>query len=418
MSIVNTLLREAKFAARDRTILAWLFVVFSLSTLSVYFGLAEVQQQHSSIGQLIEADRQDRAANDYKSTNWGSAAYYNFQLTYDAPSDFAFAAIGQRDLQPWKHRIRMLALEGQIYERDTNNPAIAVIDRFDFAFLTAFIVPLVLIMLLYDLRAGERSAGRHNLLEACAGRGSRLWAMRTSVRVSALFLSLIIPLIIAALAAGTESGTLVSACLFVFIYTLIWAVVCHFIAAWRKPSTLVLMTLIGIWLAVAVIVPAGARLVINKAIPLPSGADILMLQRETVNDAWDLPQEITMDAFFEQYPEWADYKPVGDSFEWQWYYAFQQAGDRASEQLSTAYQEGRLQRDRIATWVSILTPPSLLERSLQRLANTDLRASIEYERDVRNYHAALRAFYYPRFFQNTPFDKTQLDEIPSFSGRD
>ena len=34
-----------------------------------------------------------------------------------------------------KHRIRALALEGQIYERDTGNPVLALTGRFDFAFL-------------------------------------------------------------------------------------------------------------------------------------------------------------------------------------------------------------------------------------------------------------------------------------------
>lgn len=39
--------------------------------------------------------------------------------------------MGQRDVQPWKHRIRLLALESQIYERDVGNPSIALVGRFD-----------------------------------------------------------------------------------------------------------------------------------------------------------------------------------------------------------------------------------------------------------------------------------------------
>ena len=70
----------------------------------------------------------------------------------------------------------MLALEGQIYERDVGNPSVALIGRFDFAFLAAFILPLVLIMLLYDLRTSEKTAGRHDLLEATVGATSLLLA--------------------------------------------------------------------------------------------------------------------------------------------------------------------------------------------------------------------------------------------------
>ena len=107
--------------------------MFLLSSVSIYFGIQEVERQHATIERLLHADAEERDTNLNKVKSWGSAAYYSFHLSYDAPSNFAFAAMGQRDSQAWKHRIRMLALEGQIYERDVGNPVIALIGRFDFA---------------------------------------------------------------------------------------------------------------------------------------------------------------------------------------------------------------------------------------------------------------------------------------------
>ncbi|MCE2028504.1 DUF3526 domain-containing protein [Sessilibacter corallicola] len=414
MSTFNALMREIKFTARDRTVVFWMVTVLGLSAISLAFGLAEVKHQQATIQQLLDANQQERDAEFEKLKDWGSAAYYTFHLTYDAPSDFAFAALGQRDVQPWKHRIRMLALEGQIYERDVGNPSIALIGRFDFAFFTAFIVPLVLIILLYDLRASEKTAGRYNLLEATVGQSSSFWFLRAAVRSGALFLCLIATLFIAGMIAGTAVSKLLLAGLWVLIYIIFWTVICFFIAAWRKPGSVILMTLITVWVSTAVILPALSRLAIDKLVPVPPGADILMMQRETVNDAWDLPRETTMNAFFEEHPQWSDYQQVESSFEWQWYYAFQQVGDQKTRDLSTAYQNGRLQRADIAAWVSLLAPPSLLERSLQALANTDLNTSIDYEESVRAYHAALREFYYPKFFLNQPFDKALLKNLPKF----
>ena len=414
MSTLNGLIREVKFTARDRTVWLWLVVVLSLSTISVWFGLAEVERQNATIQNLVDADQQDRLAESEKLKDWGSAAYYSFHLTYDPPSDFAYAAMGLRDAQPWKHRIRMLALEGQIYERDVGNPSMALVGRFDFAFLAAFIIPLVLIMLLYDLRASEKTAGRHDLLEATIGQPFSFWLLRACLRSSALFLCLIAPLIISGIIAGTTPSKLILASLYIFSYTVFWTLLCFFISAWRKPGSVILVSLITIWISTAVILPAGARLAIDRFVPVPSGADILMLQRETVNDAWDLPREVTMDAFFERHSEWSDYEPVKSSFEWQWYYAFQQVGDQRTEHLSTAYRDGRNQRARIAAWVSLLAPPSFLERALQSLAKTDLNTNINYEEKVRTFHAALRAFYYPKFFRNKPFDKSLLENLPKF----
>ena len=415
MSLLNALIREVKFTARDRAVGFWLVIIVILSTVAVSFGLAEVNRQHGTIQYLIDADQQDRLAESKKLKNWGSAAYYSFHLTYEPPSDFAYAAMGLRDSEPWKHRIRMLALEGQIYERDAGNPSVALIGRFDFAFFAAFIIPLVLIMLLYDLRTSEITAGRHDLLEATIGKPFYFWLLRACLRAGGLFLCLVTPLIVAGIIAGTAPSTLILASLWIFVYIAFWTAICFAIATWRKPSSVILTSLIAIWISTAVILPAGAKLAIDRMIPVPAGADILMLQRETVNDAWDLPREVTMDAFLNRHPEWSSYEPVDSGFEWQWYYAFQQVGDQRAEDLSNAYRDGRLQRNRFATWVSLIAPPALLERSLQSLANTDMASSLAYEEKVRAYHAALRAYYYPKFFRNEPFDKALLENIPAFS---
>lgn len=414
MNIVTALRHELTFTMRDRTLWLWMVVVICLSSISIGFGLAETARQKMTIQNLVDRNQQERLAESAKLKDWGSAAYYSFHLTYDPPSEFAFAAAGQRDVQPWKHRIRMLALEGQIYERDVGNPSVALIGRFDFSFFAAFIFPLVLIMLLYDLKDSERKAGRYSLLESTASRPNSVWLSRLYLRSGAVFLCLILPMIFAGLLAGTDLLTLISASAMVLASTVFWTVLCYFFSAWHKPGSVILVTLIGVWLLTSVVLPAGARLAIDRWVSLPSGSEILLLQRETVNDAWDLPREDTMDLFFERHPEWSEYTPAKGSFEWPWYYAFQQVGDQKAEPLATAYRDGRLQRDHLAFWVSLVAPPSLLERSLQSLANTDLRSSIDYEERVRRYHARLREFYYPKFFRHQAFDKAVLKKLPKY----
>jgi len=203
--------REAAFLARDRSVLAWWLVVLCLSVLAVSAGWAEVRQQNATITRLLEADAADRSAVLKTQSDWGGTAYSSFHLTYDAPSNFAFAALGRRDDTPWKHRVRMLALEGQIHERDAGHPVLALIGRFDFAFLAAFVLPLVLIVLLHDLRARERVAGRHDLLVATAGRAERLWQMRAALRAGGVFICAAIPLLVAGVMANAAAATLLAA---------------------------------------------------------------------------------------------------------------------------------------------------------------------------------------------------------------
>lgn len=406
--------REAAFMLRDRAVWAWWTVVLVLSALAVSAGLFEVRQQRATIARMLEADRADRATVLQAQKDWGGAAYYSFHFTFDPPSDLAFAALGRRDDTAWKHRVRMLALEGQIHERDAGHPVLALTGRFDFAFVAAFVLPLVLIVLLHDLRAGERAAGRHDLLVATAGRGARLWHWRAGLRAAGVFACAALPLLAAGGLSGTDGAALLRACALLLGYVLFWTLVCAGVAAWRQAAEVILASLVGLWLLLAVVVPAAGRMAIDRAVPVPSGADIVMTQREAVNAAWDLPKAATMSAFVAQHPEWAACAAVERPFEWKWYYAFQQVGDQKASGLSTAYTAGRLKRDRLAGALAFIAPPVLLERALQSLAQTDLRSSLAYEARVRAFHASLRQFYYPKLFRGDAFDHGTFDAMPRF----
>lgn len=415
MSMTNSLKREALFMFRDRAFLTWMLFVLCFASLAVWSGLAEIQQQRDSIAFLLEADQQDRSSEFAKQSDWGSAAYYSFHLTYDPPSNFAFAAMGQRDASSWKHRLRMLALEGQIYEHDPGNPELALIGRFDFAFFAAFVLPLILIMVLHDIQASERSAGRFDLLVASGGSERSLWWHRAFLRAAAILLVTVVPLLIAGVVSGTTLSTLISAAAGLVAYLVFWTLVCLGFSSWKQSGPMILASLIGVWILLSTVLPAGSRVIIDQMVPIPTGAEILMTQREAVNDAWDLPVEATLEPFVERYPEWEGYTHTGEGFDWGWYYAFQQVGDQTAEQLSAAYTAGRIERNRLAGLFAIVAPPALLERLLQNLAGTDMQSVLEYEGRVRAFHAELRAFYYPGLFGNDPFDSGLLPELPQFS---
>ena len=78
------------------TLSYWILLV---ACVSVFLGLREIAVQRAE-REVVDALYQD----------WGEVAYYTFHLTWDSPSDFTFAALGQRDTSPWKHHIRALAL--------------------------------------------------------------------------------------------------------------------------------------------------------------------------------------------------------------------------------------------------------------------------------------------------------------------
>ncbi len=408
------LAREIRFLAGDRAALLWLSIALLVAAVAVLLGLREIAAQRTVLEELIAADKVEREVVVDEYRDWGDIAYYTFHLTYDAPSDFAFAALGQRDVSPWKHKIRALALEGQIYEADTGNPDFALVGRFDFAFVAGLLAPLLLILLLHDLRSAERAAGRFELLSAMAANPGSPWQSRAALRVGAMVLCLIVPLGAGVLIAGSGLSALVPAIGVVLAHIAFWWGVCTLVdrRGWNSPVNLTV--LIGIWLALAVVVPAAIKLSVEATVELPDGGEIMLVQREAVNDAWDLPKPATMEPFLSRHPEWSDYAEIEQPFEWKWYYAFQQVGDQTAESLSLAYRQGRIERDRRAALLAWLSPPALAERALQSLANTNVAAALAYEQRVRDYHASLRAYYYPRLFREEAFSAASVEQRPEY----
>ena len=308
----------------------------------------------------------------------------------------------------------MLALEGQIHEADTRNADFGLIGRFDFAFLAAAVAPLLLILLLHDLRGGERVAGRHDLLVATAGKPARLWLPRAGVRFAGLCLALLLPFWAGSVTEGAGLAKVFAASGLVIGALLVWWLIVEVMGRLQVSAPVLLTTLVGIWLALALLIPAAAKAAIELNHPVPDGAEILMVHRETVNGAWDLPKDATMRPFLAVHPEWTPLGKVAKPFEWKWYYAFQQVGDLQAAPLAKAYREGRMARHRAAGIAALLSPASLVERGFERLANTDTAAMIAYEDAVRAYHADLRAFHYPLFFRDPPYDPAFFAQLPRY----
>jgi len=408
------MMNELRFLMRDRSC-AWIFGwALLLASVAVTLGVYEVHSQRNEIRELRILDEQEQEVILSEKTDWGSLAYYTFHMTYDAPSSFAFAAMGLRDSLPWKHRIRMLALEGQIYESDVVNPDFSLVGRFDYAFLLAVVSPLLVIFLLYDLRSGEKIAGRLELLISTKGSGLGLWFPRVVLRVFGLCLMVWLPLWVGGILSQTSLLILTKASALGGAYLVFWATLCFMIARPNASRGLNLTSLIALWIVLCGILPVLLSEVSAKATPMPSGSEILMTQREAVNDAWDLPKSETFEPFVWKHPELAPYTEVSKGFEWKWYYAFQQVGDQKAERLSRAYRHGRLKRDTLAGQWSFFSPASFVQRAFERWAATDTVAILGYEDQMRAFHQNLRMYYYERLFKGLVFDASDVDNRPQF----
>lgn len=406
--------RELRLLLGQSGTVALLGFVLLTATTSLFLGARETTRQQAEIARLLAADRVERAAALERAGDWGDAAYHAFVLTYSPPSALAFVALGQRDVAPWLLRVRALALEGQIYESDRGNPELALLGRLDYAFVIAFLLPLFVAALLHDLVARERDRGRLELLQATAATSRRLWVPRIAAALLALLLCLLTPFIAAALLREVSLGDMTAVTLIVLAQTTVWAALSLCCAFRPWDAARIASVIAVVWLLLNLLLPLFAKLAIERTVIAVSGAEIALHQREAVNDAWDLPKEVTLQRFFRHHPEWAATAPVLSPFHWKWYYAFQHLGDAAVADLSAAYRAAIRRRDDLSAGVALISPAVAVQRALTRLAGTDVDASLQYDAHIRAFHTRLRQFWYPLLFDDVPFARERLREVPEF----
>jgi ABC-2 type transport system permease protein len=411
-------MHETRLLLRSRLAGIALVLLAVLSTAAVIAGMAEVARQRAAIAAIAPAQAEDIAAiASYvdREKDAGSAAYYSFHPTWDAPAPLAFAAIGMRDVAPYILRVRALGIEAQIYDGDCFNPELALPGRFDFAFVLVFLAPLFAIALFHDLKSGEREAGRARMLDAMPGAG-RLWLRREVVRFALLLAVLVVPFTVGALLSGVGVGAIVAIVAVAAAYLLFWIGLAGLVSRLGRGSTANAATLAGLWLVLVLVIPTLANVVINRALPVDEGARIALAQRENVHHAWEIPREETMRRFYASHPQWADSAPLPIGFHYKWYFAFHQNGDESVAARVKAYRAGLERRAAAANALGWVLPSVGVQALLTRLAHTDLAAQLAYQDRIRDFHQRLRDFYYGYMFRDRPFGKENFPRAPVFGG--
>lgn len=412
---------ELRLLLRSKVSFAALLLLLALSLAAVWAGLSASARQNAVIDRVAAAQGRDlaAAAKQYGKPDGeaGYAAYYTFHLTSDRPSSLAFAAMGQRDIQPYVLRVRLLGLQAQLYETETINPELALPGPFDFAFVLIYLAPLAVIVLMHDLVSGEREAGRLRVLSALPTPPGVLWLQRAALRLGLVLSVLLAPLLVGALVARAPIAGVVTLSLVAALYVAFWTGLGLWVGAWGRRSAFNAAALVGSWIVLVLLIPALGNAVLSRAVPVGRGVDLTLAQREAVHHAWDVPREAIMDPFVAKHPEWKGTPPVGGRFHWKWYYAMHEMGDDSVAGQVAAYRASLAARQAWTERLGWLSPAAAAQSLVHRVADSDLPAHLAYQDSIAAFHRRLQAFYYPYIFNERPFQHADFDRLPAYAPR-
>lgn len=406
--------QEWRLFSRQRLPRLALLLLAVLTAVALWNGamLSDRQLQLSQQRAALEqASNATFLAHMNEQTEAGGVGYYYFHVVDNPPSNVAFLAFGQRDLQPVLSRVRLLGLDAQLYESEQRHPEFQMIGVFDFAFVLIYLSPLVVLLLMHDLQSSEREAGRLGSLRLLLS-DARLWLPRIALRLMPLAAALFLPLAVACWWRQVSLTVFILIVLIGLLYLVFWFSLAWWLTSARISSASNAARLLAAWLTLTLLAPAAAQLIIHQALPVSQGMSLTLKQRDAVHQAWDLPKSVTFDRFFVAHPEWKDTPPVTGRFHWKWYYAFQHVGDMQVAADVQAYREQLSRREQWSKTVGHVLPAVAVQHLLHRLADTDLQQQLDWQLQVRHFHDRLRHYFYPFLFNERAFDQTALAEMP------
>jgi ABC-2 type transport system permease protein len=411
---------ELRLLARS-PVAAWaLGLLLLLASLAAASGSREIARQRDTLARLTalqQAELAALAAKPHVAHDAGAAAYYSFHSTWIPPTAGAFLALGMRDSAPYVLRVRALALQSQLHEGESFNPALAVAGRFDLAFALIYLAPLVLIALLHDIVSGERRAGRLGALMALPHGNHHLWLRRAALRTGLAFASVALPVLAGAAFNGMPGKGVAVVMGVSAAYMTFWAGLAVSVASRGRSSVAHATALMGAWVLLTLVLPALANAALARALPVHKGVDLTLAQRQAVHAAWDRPPGETMERFFRSHPQWRGTAPLPAGFHWKWYYAFQQLGDESVAEPVAAYRASLIARQRWTERLGALLPGVGVQAALHRLADTDLESQLAYQDAITAFHGRLRAFFYPYLFNDAAFGASDFAGLPRFEPR-
>lgn len=410
---------ECKLLLKQRAV--WLMLLFSLllTLLSLHNGWQNIAHIRYEI-QLAQHDEQVRKQAqinaDTQHRDAGEVGYYVFHNVYQYPADWSFIALGNRMVTPYVQRIRLLGLQGQLYDGESHHPEYVMIGSFDYAFWLVFFAPLLCIALMHDLKASEHQAHRLVFLSSLLNHASAFWLKRVLARWLIVTISLCLPLIVFSIMYTLPVAPLLAVLGITLGYTLFWTLICVLVSLRTTAlnASFNAMVLVSVWILVCMVLPNLAQAWVHHQHPVQEGSDIALQHRQLVHSAWDLPKETTLRPFYKLYPQWQDSPTVTGRFHWKWYFAFQHMADVKLQKLVEQREQELLDRHTASEKIAIILPSVWVQQKLENIAKSNVTHLLSYRHKVTEFHTKMRHYIYPYLFEEKPFTNNDFANMPTF----
>lgn len=389
---------------RSRAIIVTLILILTMGVISIFIGRQYLVKEEQNIAEVTRQQAEHIQRNvQYHEDNIGGLLYYLRFAFINKPDRLSALSIGQRDINPGVQSVTIRNLEAQKYDTDLSNPANLLSGNLDLGFVIIYLFPLVIIAFTYNLLSEEQEGGTWRMVAVQSKSPWRFLLLKMSGRAIVIYGTLLVLLLIAILVLTLPfNSSLFAFFLLSVLYLLFWFALSFAVVSFQKNSSFNALMLLSIWVVLAIVLPAAANNYVAGKYPVPEALSTIIKQRDGYHQKWDVDRKVTMEKFYEHYPQFRKYGVPGGEFSYTWYYAMQQMGDDESIEDSKAMREKILQRESLSRKLSIAIPTMHTQLLFNDLASTGLQNHIRFLDQTTAFHEKMRLYFYPRIFENAP----------------
>jgi len=332
MNGLNIFFFEWKHFSRSPFKLIALLLFVVAAVYGLHNGASLYQAQTAEIAQIrekAETDRQqyldyydegkagpeDRPWIDITIPFW--AIWYNGVYHFKTPSPAMVYSIGQAEQYGFYKRVTFWASP---YDSDMTqeiaNPERLQTGTLDFAFTLIFLLPLLLLILLYNLQSAEAEQGFLPLIEVQATSRNSWLLSRVAFYVVLLVMVLLVLLLYGAMltpvfaSAGSAFGQMI---LYSMIYLLFWSLIYYLLLRGGTSIMGNTLKMATVWLALAFLIPGVVHQWISLKRPTNLMTEFIDAKRDDQDKLFQQPDSVLRAQLFALFPEIADSPVVMDS---------------------------------------------------------------------------------------------------------
>lgn len=336
------------------------------------------------------------------------------------PAPLSALAGGLADLAPYWAEVTIHSLASAPFRfHEIGSPLHRLLGRFDLTFVAVYLLPLLLIVLCFDLVSGERERGTLRLILAQPVSLRRLLGIRLLARVT---LAAGLVLGGGALALGLQDvgldahGWLAFAtwCGCVVAYAAFWSALALALQAAPRASSANALWLVTSWLVLVVIVPAAAAIAVEGLQPTPSRYAYLAVERSAENASQQRASEL-LERFALDHPELLppDGAVVADFT--RRYYAARRDLDERLAPVVRQHEAALAAQQRWVALLRLASPAIAAHQAMLEVTGTGAARQVRYRAEVRAFLDAWRAFLVPKTFRGERMEASDFAELPRFS---